>query len=61
VGAKDTSFYNPTRRVTIAITASIEKDHAVYTKIKSDLSDIFWRQYYIIEIENYISTAFSSQ
>ena len=50
IGAKDTliySFYNPTRRNTIAITASIEKDSQIYSKIKSDLLDIHWRQYFI--------------
>ena len=50
IGPKDTliySFYNPTRRQTIAITTAIEKDSQVYAKIKSDLSDIHWRQYYI--------------
>ncbi len=50
IGVKDTliySFYNPTRRNTISITASIEKDTQVYTKIKSDLADIYWRQYFI--------------
>jgi excisionase family DNA binding protein len=41
------SFYNPTRRNTISITVSIEKDQQVYSKIKSDLSDIHWRQYFI--------------
>jgi excisionase family DNA binding protein len=51
VGPKDTliySFYNPTRRNTISITASIEKDDEnVYAKLKSDLSDIHWRQYFV--------------
>jgi hypothetical protein len=50
IGPKDTliySFYNPTRRNTISITVSIEKDQQVYSKIKSDLSDIHWRQYFI--------------
>jgi excisionase family DNA binding protein len=50
IGPKDTliySFYNPTRRNTISITASIEKDQQVYVKIKSDLSDLHWRQYFI--------------
>ena len=50
IGAKDTliySFYNPTRRNFISITASIEKDPQVYSKIKSDLADIHWRQYFI--------------
>ena len=41
------SFYNPTRRNSISITASIEKDSQVYSKLKSDLSDIHWRQYFI--------------
>jgi excisionase family DNA binding protein len=50
IGPKDTliySFYNSTRRNTISITAAIEKDSQVYAKIKSDLSDIYWRQYFI--------------
>jgi hypothetical protein len=51
IGAKDTliySFYNPTRRKTIAITASIEKDdEGVYSQIKAAPKDIIWRQYYI--------------
>jgi excisionase family DNA binding protein len=50
IGPEDTliySFYNPTRRNTISITCSIEKDFQVYSKIKSDLSDIHWRQYFI--------------
>ncbi len=50
-GREDTliySFYNPTRRNSIAITASIEKDtENVYTKLKSDPEDIHWRQYFI--------------
>jgi excisionase family DNA binding protein len=42
------SFYNPTRKNFISITASIEKDKEyVYTKLKSDLTDIYWRQYFI--------------
>ncbi len=51
IGPKDTliySFYNPTRRNIISITASIEKDtENVYAKLKSDLSDIHWRQYFV--------------
>jgi excisionase family DNA binding protein len=50
-GREDTliySFYNPTRRKSIAITASIEKDtENVYTKLKSDPKDIIWRQHFI--------------
>jgi len=50
-GREDTliySFYNPTRRKSIAITASIEKDtENVYTKLKSDPEDIHWRQYFV--------------
>ena len=50
-GREDTliySFYNPTRRNSIAITASIEKDtENVYTKLKSDPKDIIWRQHFI--------------
>jgi len=41
------SFYNTTRRNTISLTASIEKDAQFYGKIKSDLSDICWRQNFI--------------
>lgn len=50
IGSKDTliySFYNPTRRNIISITCSLEKDSQVYSKIKSDLTDIHWRQYFI--------------
>jgi len=58
IGPKDTliySFYNPTRRNTISITASIEKDDEnVYAKLKSDLSDIHWRQYFIRSAMNKI-------
>jgi excisionase family DNA binding protein len=50
-GREDTliySFYNPTRRKSIAITASIEKDtENIYTKLKSDPEDIHWRQHFI--------------
>jgi len=50
-GREDTliySFYNPTRRKSIAITASIEKDKEnVYTKLKSDPKDIYWRQHFV--------------
>ncbi len=41
------SFYNSTRRNAISITASIEIDRQVYSKIKSDLSDIHWRQHFV--------------
>lgn len=48
---KDTpiySFYNPTRRNHISITASSEKDNEnVYSKLKSDLTDIYLRKYFI--------------
>jgi len=51
IGRKDSliyTFYNPTRRKHIAITASIEEDKEnVYTKLKSDLKDIYWRQYFV--------------
>ena len=50
VGPKDTliySFYNPTRRNSISITCSLERDDRVYSKIKTDLTDIHWRQYFI--------------
>ncbi len=50
-GREDTliySFYNPTRRKNIVITASIEKDDQnVYSKLKSDPTDIIWRQHFI--------------
>lgn len=50
-GTKDTliyCFYNPTRRRSIGITASIEEDkESVYTKLKSDPGDIHWRQFFI--------------
>jgi hypothetical protein len=51
IGPKDTliySFYNPTRRNTISITAAIEKDdESVYSQIKAAPNDLTWRQYYI--------------
>lgn len=51
IGAKDTliySFYNPTRKNHISITASSEKDKdSVHAKLKSDPTDIYWRQYFI--------------
>ena len=54
IGVKDTliySFYNPTRRKSIAITAAIEKDdEGVYLKLKANPSDIRWRQYFINSI-----------
>ena len=50
-GREDTliySFYNPTRRKSIAITASIEKDtEDVYSQIKTQPKDLIMRQYYI--------------
>ena len=50
-GREDTliySFYNPTRRKSIAITAAIEKDDQnVYSKLKSDPKDIYWRQHFV--------------
>ena len=51
IGPKDTliySFYNPTRRKYISITAAIEKDdEGVYSKLKSDSKDIYWRQHFV--------------
>lgn len=51
IGAEDTliySFYNPTRRNHLSITASSEKDKDnIYAKLKSDLTDIYWRQYFV--------------
>lgn len=42
------SFYNPTRRNNITITAVSEKDKDnVHSKLKSDPTDIYWRQYFI--------------
>lgn len=42
------SFYNPTRRNHITITASIEKDtEDIYSKLKADPENIIWRQYFI--------------
>jgi excisionase family DNA binding protein len=42
------SFYNPTRRKYISITAAIEKDdQKVYSKLKSDPKDIYWRQHFV--------------
>ena len=50
-GAKDTliySFYNPTRRNTISITAAIEKDtEGVYSQIKAEPDDLIWRHYFV--------------
>ncbi len=63
IGAKDTliySFYNPTRRNHITITAaSVKDDENIYSKLKSDLSDIIWRKYFIkcamIDIDKFFS------
>jgi excisionase family DNA binding protein len=42
------SFYNPTRRNNITITAASEKDKDnVHSKLKSDPTDIYWRQYFV--------------
>ena len=50
-GAKDTliySFYNPTRKNTISITAAIEKDiEGVYSQIKAEPDDLIWRHYFV--------------
>jgi hypothetical protein len=51
IGPKDTliySFYNPTRRNTISITAAIEKDtEGVYSQIKAEPNDLIWRHYFV--------------
>ena len=51
VGPKDTliySFYNPTRRNSIAIMAAIEKDtEGVYSNIKAEPDDLIWRHYFV--------------
>ncbi len=51
IGPKDTliySFYNPSRRNTISITASIEKDtEGVYSQIKAEPDDLIWRHYFV--------------
>ncbi len=51
IGPKDTliyCFYNPTRRKYISITAVIETDdEGVYSKLKSDPKDIYWRQHFV--------------
>ena len=51
IGTKDTliySFYNPTRRNQISITASIEKDtEGVYSQIKAEPNDLIWRHYFV--------------
>lgn len=51
IGPIDTliySFYNPTRRNSISITASIEKDtEGVYAQIKAEPNDLIWRQYFV--------------
>jgi len=54
------SFYNPTRKNNIIITAASEKDKDnIHTKLKSDLSDIIMRKYFIkcamIDTENFFS------
>jgi len=64
IGIKDTliySFYNPTRKNHITITAaSVKDDEDIYSKLKSDLSDIIWRKYFIkcaiIDIEKFFSS-----
>jgi excisionase family DNA binding protein len=63
VGAEERliySFYNPTRRNNIIITAASEKDKDnVHAKLKSDLSDIIMRKYFIkcamIDTEKFFS------
>ncbi|MBT8381141.1 MAG: helix-turn-helix domain-containing protein, partial [Ignavibacteria bacterium] len=51
IGPKDTliySFYNPTRRNSISITAAIEKDtEGVYSQIKAEPNDLIWRHYFV--------------
>ena len=51
IGSEDRliySFYNPTRRNNITITAASEKDKDnINAKLKSDPTDIHWRQYFI--------------
>ncbi|MBT8378233.1 MAG: helix-turn-helix domain-containing protein, partial [Ignavibacteria bacterium] len=42
------SFYNPTRRNSISITAAIEKDtEGVYSQIKAEPNDLIWRHYFV--------------
>ena len=42
------SFYNPTRRNNITITAASEKDiEGVYSQIKSEPNDLIWRNYFV--------------
>jgi hypothetical protein len=42
------SFYNPTRRNFISITAAIEKDtEEVYSQIKAEPEDPIWRHYFV--------------
>lgn len=54
------SFYNPTRRDSISITASIQKDDTdIYSKLKSNPTDIYWRQYFIRVALNNIDTVHS--
>ena len=51
IGPIDTliySFYNPTRRNNITITAASEKDtEGVYSQIKSEPNDLIWRNYFV--------------
>ena len=51
IGPKDTliySFYNPTRRNSISISAAIEKDtEGVYSQIKAEPNDLIWRHYFV--------------
>ena len=55
------SFYNPTRRNNITISAASEKDKDnVHAKLKSDLKDIYWRQYFIRLAQNEVDVKRSS-
>ena len=54
------SFYNPTQQSSIAITASIKKDDkGIYSKLKSNPTDIYWRQYFVRVALNNADTVLS--
>ena len=51
------SFYNPTKRAAININASIIEDqNNIYNKLKNDPTDPIWRQYFVRQALNEISS-----